>query len=73
MSKSRKRKTLADLFAREAELLAMMNGTGQRPRYLKRQLKSIRIKIRRSIQEDEKNRGIRRHVNVYEYQACGSV
>lgn len=47
MSKSRKRKTPADLLARERELLAMMDGAEPRPRYLKRQLKAIRTKIRR--------------------------
>jgi len=47
MSKSRKRKTSADLLAREKELLAMMEGIEHRPRYLKRQLKAIRAKIRR--------------------------
>ena len=47
MSKSRKRKTPADLLARERELLAMMDGIEHRPRYLKRQLKAIRTKIRR--------------------------
>lgn len=53
MSKSRKRKTLADLMARETELLALMNGSGPWPRYLKRQLKAIRIKIRRSRHEEK--------------------
>ncbi len=47
MSKNRKRKTSADLLAREKELLAMMDGIEPRPRYLKRQLKAIRAKIRR--------------------------
>lgn len=49
MSKSRKRKTQADLLAREKELLAMMDGIDakHRPRYLKRQLKAIRAKVRR--------------------------
>lgn len=53
MSKSRKRKTPADLLAREKELLAMMDGIDakHRPRYLKRQLKAIRTKIRRMSNE----------------------
>lgn len=51
MSKSRKRKTSADLLAREQELLAMMDGIEHRPRYLKRQLKAIRTKIRRISHE----------------------
>lgn len=57
MSKSRKRKTSADLLARERELLAMMDGidSQHRPRYLKRQLKAIRAKIRRL---DHENIGI---------------
>ena len=54
MSKSRKRKTSADLLARERELLAMMDGIDNqhRPRYLKRQLKAIRAKIRRLDHEN---------------------
>ena len=51
MSKSRKRKTSTDLLAREQELLAMMDGVEHRPRYLKRQLKAIRAKIRRISHE----------------------
>lgn len=51
MSRSRKRKTPADLLARERELLAMMDGVEPRPRYLKRQLKAIRAKIRRMSNE----------------------
>ena len=51
MSKSRKRKTSADLLARERELLAMMDGIEHRPRYLKRQLKAVRAKIRRISNE----------------------
>ena len=51
MSKSRKRKTPADLLARERELLAMMDGVEPRPRYLKRQLKAIRAKVRRMNNE----------------------
>ncbi len=51
MSKSRKRKTSADLLARERELLAMMDGIEHRPRYLKRQLKAVRAKIRRISHE----------------------
>lgn len=52
VSKSRKRKTLADLMARKRELLAMMDGVEPRPRYLKRQLKAIRAKIRRLDNEN---------------------
>jgi hypothetical protein len=51
MSKSRKIKTSADLLARERELLAMMDGIEHRPRYLKRQLKAVRAKIRRISHE----------------------
>lgn len=53
MSKSRKRKTPADLLARERELLVMMDtiDSQHRPRYLKRQLKAVRAKIRRISNE----------------------